>query len=73
MEKRILKADLLSQARIVYPSPKYEIQKMADKFESGIFSIKILFLRVAHIELNAIEMFWARVKRNAAKRNFTFP
>ena len=46
----------------MYPSPKYKVQKIADKFESGSFNIKIRFLPVAHSEINPIEMVWARVR-----------
>ena len=43
-----------------------------DKFETATLSIKILFLPVAHPELNPIEMFWACVKRAVASRNMQF-
>ena len=45
---------------------------MADKFEAGDFSIKILFLPVACPEFNPIEMVWAQVKRTVASKNMKF-
>ena len=51
------KNELLEQAREIYPSPRYKIQKIADKFSEGDFEIKILFLPVAHPELNPVDMF----------------
>ena len=50
------KSQLLEQARKIYPAPKYKIQKIADKFREGDFLTKILFLPVAHPELNPIKM-----------------
>ena len=38
----------------IHPNPKYKIQKIADNFEKDVFSIKILFIPVAHPELNPI-------------------
>ena len=63
---------MLEQARKIYPAPKYKIQKIADKFTSADFNIKILFLPVAHPELNPIEIVWGRVKRAVARNNLTF-
>lgn len=48
---------------------KLVIEKMAD--ESGK-DIKILWLPVAHCELNAIELVWAQLKSEIAKKNKTF-
>ena len=66
------KSQLLEQAKKIYPAPKYKIQKIADKFQEGDFSIKILFLPVAHPELNPIEMVWGCVKRAVAAQNLSF-
>ena len=66
------KHQLLHHARKIYPTPKYKIQKIADKFETETFSIKILFLPVAHPELNPIEMVWSFVKRSVASLNLKF-
>ena len=61
----------MAQARQIYPSPTYKIQKMANKFATEEFNIKILFLPVAHPELNPIEMFWSKMKRSIAGKNMT--
>ena len=45
-KRRKSKNDLLEQSRRMYPSPKYKIQKIADKFECALFNIKIIFLPV---------------------------
>lgn len=66
------KSQLLEQARKIYPTPTYKIQKLANEFSSGDFSIKILFLPVAHPELNPIEMVWSFIKRSVAARNMHF-
>ena len=66
------KNKLLSGAREVYPSPTYTIQKIANTYTIGMFHIKILFLPVAHPELNPTEMFWSKMKRDIAKTNITF-
>ena len=70
--KKKSKHQLLDFARSIYPSPKYKIQKIADKFTTESFQIKILFLPVAHPELNPIEMVWGFVKRTVAAQNMTF-
>ena len=67
------KNELLEQAREIYPSPTYKIQKIADKFSEGDFEIKILLLPVAHLELNPVEMFRSKMKRVIATKNMTFP
>ena len=56
---RKTKHQLLDYVRRVYHFPNYEIQKIADNFEKEGFAIKILFLPIAHPELNPIEMVWA--------------
>ena len=38
----------------------------------GTFHIQILFLPVAHPELNPIEMFWSKMERRIAKTNTAF-
>ena len=52
------KHQLLDFVRGIHPSPKYNIQKIAEKFTTESFQIKILFLPVAHLELNPIEIVW---------------
>ena len=66
------KDQLLQHAREIYPSPIYKIQKIANTFREGRFEIKILFLPVAHPELNPIEMLWSKVKRQVASKNMNF-
>lgn len=66
------KAQLLEQARLMYRTPIYTIQKIADKFSEGDFELKVLFLPVAHPELNPIEMVWGIIKRKVSQRNLTF-
>ena len=48
---------LLHHAHKIYPNPKYKIQRIARKFETETFSINIMFLPVAHPELNSIKWF----------------
>ena len=67
------KDELLQHARRSYPSPTYKIQKIANTFQEGRFEIKILFLPVAHPELNPIEMLWSKRKCQVACRNMKFP
>ena len=62
----------LEHARSLKPTPVYEIQRIANTFTSGDFSINILFLPVAHPELNPIEMVWGKIKRNTASEIMTF-
>ena len=69
---RKTKHQLLDYPRKVYPCPNCKIQKVADKFEKEGFAIKILFLPVAHPELNPIEMIWAYIKRSVASQNLLF-
>ena len=37
-----------------------------------MFHIRILFLPLAYLELNPIEMFWSNMKRGIVKTNTTF-
>ena len=62
----------MDHARRIYPNTKCKIQKIADKLKKDEFSIKILFLPVAHTELNSIEMVWSLVKRAVAAKNTNF-
>ena len=71
MEVWITKKELLQQAKTIYPSTIYKIQKVAEKFTENFFHIKIL-LPVAHHELNPIEMFCFKTKRQIASINLSF-
>lgn len=66
------KSQLLEYAKKIYPNPKYKIQKIADEFTSGEFHIKVLFLPVAHPELNPIELVWSSIKRHVSSNNVHF-
>ena len=52
------KHQLLHHACKIYPTPKYKIQRIPDKLETETFSIKILFLPMAHPELYPLETAW---------------
>lgn len=71
-EKLKTKSQLLEHARKIYPQPKCKIQKIADKFTNGSFELKIIFLPVAHPELNPIELVWSSIKRHVSKHNQLF-
>ena len=66
------KNELLERARELYPMPTYKIQKIAIKFNDGDFQIKILFVPVAHSELNPTGMVWSKIKREVATKNLNF-
>ena len=66
------KFNLLEEAKRIYTSPIYKIQKMASKFETSTFKLKVLFLPVAHRELNLIEMVWWVIERKVVEGNVNF-
>jgi hypothetical protein len=49
--------------------PKYFVEEMVEKCEKDI---KLLWLPVAHCELNPIELIWSHVKGEVARNNKTF-
>ncbi len=51
---------------------KVQDSKIAEKFESDDFNIKILLLSVADPELNPIEMAWSHIKREAGRNKLKF-
>ena len=59
-----VKPQLLEAANHLKPAPKYRAQEIADKF-----GVSILFLPIAHPELNPIEMVWGKVKSICSSRN----
>jgi hypothetical protein len=65
------KNQIFASCEKVTPEPKYQVQELADKFESGDFNIKILMLPVAHPELNPIEHIWGVIKRVVASQNLS--
>lgn len=66
------KAQLLEYAKSEYPQHIYTIQKIANKVSRNGFELKVLFLPVAHPELNPIEMVRGIIKRKVSERNLTF-
>ena len=48
------KNELLSRAREVHQSPTYKIRKITKMYRIGMFHTRILFLPVAHPELNPV-------------------
>ena len=66
------KAQIFEEAIGCYPGPKYKVKELADSFMDGEFEIKILFLPIAHPELNPIEMVWGCVKSAVSKANYRF-
>lgn len=70
--RKITKNLMFEHAQTIAPAPKYRAQDLADQFEDGEFSIKILMLPVAHPELNPIELVWAYMKNYVAFHNFKF-
>lgn len=67
-----LKYQLFEEAVKLHPGIYYEVQKLADTFQTPTFNIKILFLPVAHPELNPIEKVWGTVKRAVATKIWIF-
>ena len=52
---------------------KYNLEDITEKFcASSGKDIRILRLPVGHSELNAIELIWAQVKSEVARKNTTF-
>jgi hypothetical protein len=49
------------------PRPRFKVEELAE-----VYGIKILFLPVAHPELNPIELMWAQMKQQVRKYNVTF-
>ena len=72
VSRKVTKSIMMEHAKKIAPAPKYMVQHVADTFSEDDFSIKILFLPVAHPELNPIEMVWGHVKTEVAKSNFDF-
>jgi len=60
---------MLEQSRALHTGGKYVVRELANEFRHGSFHIRILFLLVAHPELNPIEMVWGTVKRAVSNQN----
>ena len=63
---------MLDHAKKICRAPRYQVQEISDRFSRPMFHINILFLPVAHLEMNPIEMVWPAIKRDVAKSNFQF-
>ena len=55
--------EMFECADAIKPAPRYIAQEIASEY-----GVDILFLPVAHPELNPIEMLWSRVKRRCSKK-----
>lgn len=67
--EELTKTELIELGRCKFKPFKYLLDNLIDI--SGK-DVKLLWLPVAHCELNAIELIWAWVKREVAKNNATF-
>ncbi len=67
----MLKAGLLELAKEVAPPKEMRVHKVTNEWnaEHGT-DIRILFLPIAHPQLNPIEMMWCDVKSYVSKNNF---
>ena len=63
------KAQLLEEPRRIYPSSIYKIPKIACKFKTITFKLKVLFLTVARPELNPIEMVWGYQEESGREKH----
>ena len=64
---------LLDIVKKIQVTKTYFIEKITQEYcsESGK-NIQVIRLPIAHSELNPIELIWANVKNQVAKRNVTF-
>ena len=62
--KKMTNAAMLEEAKRIKPPARYLCQDLADQY-----GIAIIFLPVAHPELNPVELLWAQVKSKCAKGN----
>ena len=64
---------LLEKSKSIHVPKKYILEKITKEYcNSNSKSIQILQLPIGHSELNPIEMIWAHVKSDVAKKNITF-
>ena len=64
---------LLTRSKEIVVPKKFEIEEITRRFsEKNGKDINVLRLPVGHSELNPIELIWALVKTDAAKKNTTF-
>ena len=64
---RMLKKDLYAKAKAMTPAPKTKIEEIGEQY-----GVKVIFLPVAHPELNPIELQWANMKRYVRHNNKDF-
>ena len=64
---------LLEKSKSIYVPKEYILESITKKYcEANGKDIQILRLPIGHSELNPIEMIWAQVKSEVAKKNVTF-
>lgn len=64
---------LLAKCKSVFIPKKYVIEKLAKEYcEKNNKDLQILRLPIGHSELNPIELIWAQVKSEVARKNVTF-
>ena len=64
---------LLQKSKEMFLPKKYELEELTKRYcQKHNKDISILRLPVGHSELNAIELIWAQVKTEVAKKNTTF-
>lgn len=67
--EELTKTELIELGRPKFKPFKYKLETLILKNEKNV---KLLWLPVAHCELNPIEIIWSHVKRGVAKENATF-
>ena len=63
-DQKMLKAELLTLVKLQNPTPVYQTDVLAAKFD-----MSCVRLPVGHCELNPIELVWAHVKGYAARNS----
>lgn len=64
--KSLTKAALINHARPYFGTPQKKLDKIAKEIRQDV---ELIWLPVAHCELNAIELIWAYIKNKIAKVN----
>ena len=63
----LIRVELVGFCKQNILKPKYMISKIAEKY-----NVKILFLPVAHPELNPIELVWSMLKKYIKEKNVNY-
>lgn len=71
-EKKKTKTLSFERCAELQPDPKYQAQELVDTFADEQFHCNVIFLPVAHPELNPIEHVWGIVKNTVESENFDF-